>query len=101
MSRSYRISVKESQKRVLKAHDRVSTQLEILEVLPGDQMADLLREELKGRGFKERSGQLVREADGVVVSVDPRTGTVTVAAESQKQVELESQREGTAWDDVG
>ena len=33
MSRSYRVSVSESLRTVLKAEDRVSTQLELLEVL--------------------------------------------------------------------
>ena len=37
MSRAYRVAVKESVNRVLRAEDRVSTQLEILEVLPPEQ----------------------------------------------------------------
>ena len=36
MSRSYRISVRESSSRVIKAEDSVSTHLEVLEVLPGE-----------------------------------------------------------------
>ena len=41
MSRSYRIAIRESLRRVIRAHDNVSTQLEILEVLPCDEMAEL------------------------------------------------------------
>ena len=101
MSRSYRIRIKEQEHRVLRAHDRVSTQLEVLEVLPADQMGELIAQELQKRGFERKDGQLVREDEGVVVSVDPRTGTVTVMAEASAEVELESTREGAAWDDVG
>jgi hypothetical protein len=101
MSRSYRISVRESLRRVLRAHDRVSTQLELLEILSPEEMAELLSQELEQRGFERRDRSLVREQDGVRVSVDPKTGTVTVASESSEEVELHGQREGTAWDDVG
>jgi hypothetical protein len=101
MSRSYRISVRETLRRVLRAHDRVSTQLELLEVLPAEEMAELLARELEGRGFERRDGSLVREQNGVRVSVDPKTGTVTVSAESSQEVEMQQTREGTAWDDIG
>ena len=75
MSRSYRISVRESLRRVLRAHDRVSTQLELLEILSPAEMAELLSQELEKRGFERKDGELVREQNGVQVSVDPKTGT--------------------------
>ena len=101
MSRAYRISVKETLRRVIRANDRVSTQLEILEVLPEEQMAELLARELEGRGYERKDGNLVKEQDGMVITVDPRTGTVTVSAESAREVEIEGSREGRAWDDAG
>ncbi|MBL8800035.1 MAG: hypothetical protein JNM56_39495 [Planctomycetia bacterium] len=101
MSRAYRIAVKENLKRIIRARDHVSTQLEILEVLPKDQMADLLKEELKRRGFEEQGQELVRSQNGVTVTVDPRAGTVKVEAERQESVELEGERVGRAWDDAG
>src|SRR5437763_14432415 len=61
MSRSYRIAIREHLRRVLKATDRVSTQLEILEVLPTARMAGLLAEELERRGFRAEDGNLARE----------------------------------------
>jgi len=102
MSRSYRISVRESMNRVIRAEDRVSTQLEILEVLPPEQMAGLLADELERRGF-ERDGEVLvrKEKDGVRVTVDPRTGTVTVVAEASEQTEVEGEKHGRAYDDVG
>ena len=101
MSRSYRVSVKESEDRVLRAEDRVSTCLEIIEVLPPEQTTGLLRDELKKRGFVEEDGKLVRREKGVTVSVDPETATVTVAAEAAQNVALEAERSGSAWDDAG
>jgi hypothetical protein len=101
MSRSYRVSVKESENRVLRAEDRVSTCLEIIEVLPPEQMAGLLKDELKKRGFVEEDGKLVRREKGVTVTVDPETATVTVSAEASQNVDLESERTGSAYDDAG
>jgi hypothetical protein len=101
MSRSYRVSVKESENRVLRAADWVSTCLEIIEVLPPEQTAGLLRDELKKRGFVEEGGKLVGREKGVAITVDPATATVTVSAEAAQHVALESERSGTAYDDDG
>ena len=69
MSRSYRISVRECVSKVIKAEDCVSTQLEMLEMLP--RRAD-------GRPSRRRAGEarLRRKAnsgpeeDGVTIAVD-------------------------------
>ena len=47
MSRAYRIKVCESQDRVVKAKDHVSTQLEILNVLPPETIAPTFSERLQ------------------------------------------------------
>jgi hypothetical protein len=101
MSRAYRIKVRESLRRVIRAHDRVSTQLELLEVLPPEQMAQLLAEELKGRGFEDKGGALVRKQKGVTVRVDPTTGSVTVGAEASQEAALKGEKAGRAYDDLG
>jgi hypothetical protein len=101
MSRAYRISVRESINRVIRAKDHVSTQLEILEILPCEQMAEILAKELEGRGFKRKGKDLVREEDGVVITVDSETATVTVTAEASQEVELEAERIGYAGDHNG
>src|SRR5438270_13231056 len=100
MSRAYRIQVRESLRRMLRAHDRVSTQLELLEVLPPEQMAQLLTEELKGHGFEEKGGALVRKQNGVTVRVDPQSGTVTVESEESDEARLEGEKDGRAYDDL-
>lgn len=99
MSRAYRIRVKENLKRVVRVHDKVSTQLEILEVLPPEQMADLLRQELRNRGFQEEGDKLVRRDKGVTITVDPKTGEVEVQSELSKKVAVEGEREARTYSD--
>lgn len=101
MSRAYRITVKESLKKDLAASDEVCSQLDILEILPGEQMAELLREELKGRGFEEEGDVLVRHDEGVTVTVDPCSGEVSVKAAAEDSVDLKAERDDWGYDDVG
>jgi hypothetical protein len=102
MSRAYRIAVRESQNRTIRAEDHVCTDLEILEVLPPEQMAGLLAHELEQRGFERDGTTMVRkEKSGVVISIDINTGTVTASTESAEEAEIEVQREGRAYDDMG
>ena len=102
MSRAYRIRVQESLRRRIAADDAVCTQLELLEVLPPEQMADLLRDELQRRGFEDKNGRLIRASgDGLTASIDPKTGEVSVRARASEQLELAGQREGIAYDEIG
>src|SRR5438874_1414373 len=101
MSRAYRIRVSESLRRTLQAEDEVCSQIELLEVLPPEQMADLLREELKQRGFAEEDGGLVRRDDGVTTRIDPACGEVVLTSEAERDVAIEAEREGVAYDDIG
>ncbi|MFN4260500.1 MAG: hypothetical protein ACK4RK_14495 [Gemmataceae bacterium] len=101
MSRAYRIQVRESLRRVLRGSDRVSTQLELLDILPCEQMAELLHQELIRRGFQEKDNELIRQQDGITVRLDPQSGTIAVEVETKETVQLESQREGHGYDDLG
>jgi hypothetical protein len=101
MSRSYRISVRETLRRVVRAKDHVESQLELLEVLPAEQMTELLAEELLRRGFERRDDTLVREQGDIEVTVDLKTGTVTVSATTAREVELEERASGYSYDSSG
>jgi hypothetical protein len=92
MSRAYRIKVRESLQRVVRASDHVSTQLEVLEILPADQMAQLLAEELARRGFERRGKSLSRRQLGITIEIDPETATVTVEAETKDRITLEAEK---------
>ncbi len=101
MSRSYRISVKESVRRVVRAEDHVRSQLEMLDILPPAQMADLLAAELIRQGF-ERDGDTVVRTDGDrKVTVDLKSGTVTVQSTSEQEVEVSGERAAASYDRSG
>lgn len=103
MSRAYKIRVKESLTRDIRAEDCIETQLEVLEILPPEQMGELLARELEARGYERQDdGTLIKKGtDGVTVSVDPCSGAVTIQAESADHVNVEGSREGYGYDDVG
>lgn len=102
MSRAYKITVKESDTRHLKAGDEICTQLEILEILPPEDMATLLREELKKRGYQEQpDGTLKRQDGDVTVTVDPCSGEVSVKAETEETINQEARRDATGFNDIG
>jgi hypothetical protein len=101
MSRAYRISVRESIRKTIRAEDHVSTQLELLALLPPEQMSELLAGELEQRGFKRQGDKAVRKKDGISVTVELTTGTVTVEAASTREVEVEGEQAGYATDQKG
>lgn len=101
MSRAYRIRVRESLRRTLRATDRVSSQLELLQILSPEDMAVLLAEELKKRGFQDQGKKLVRQGGGITVTVEPASGTVTVQVEAANQVVLQGERQGAYYEDNG
>ena len=100
MSRSYRLKVRETLRKVLRAEDHVSSQLELLEILPCDQMAELLAKELGSRGFQRKGNTVVREEKGMTVTVELETGDVTVAVAGEQKVELTSEQEGRYYDET-
>ena len=93
MSRAYTLRLKESLRRTVVVRDGVRAALEVLEVLPREQMAELLRARLGARGFvQDALGALVRdEPDGVRVSVDPVLHTVTLSLAGEQAIDLEAE----------
>jgi len=101
VSRAYRICIRDSVRQVIRARDHVSTTLELLNILPPDQTAALLEAELEKRGFKKVGNLQVRQQQGVNVSVDPSTGTVTVKADVSQEVQIKAETTGYATDEKG
>jgi hypothetical protein len=101
MSRAYRIRVREGLRKVVRAEDRVSTQLELLALLPPEQMADLLAAELCQRGFQRQGDRVVRKQNGAGVTVELATGTVTVKAATTQEINVEAVNTGYATDQGG
>jgi len=100
MSRSYRLKVRETLRKIVRAEDHVSSQLELLEILPCDQMAELLARELFSRGFKRQGDNVVRDEKGMTITVELETGTVTIAVTGEHKVELTAEQEGRYYDET-
>ena len=102
MSRAYRITVRESTSRELKGSDEICTDLEVLEILPPEQMAELLKAQLKEKGFVEQEdGKMIRQEGGTTVTIDPKTCEVSVKSDVTEEVSLEARREAFGYDDAG
>lgn len=85
VSWAYRITLKESATRVIHAADQITTTLDLLEILPVDQMAELVRQACRERGFVEQAnGTLVIKLDDGVAVIDPQQGTVTVSLQKEQ-----------------
>ncbi len=101
MSRAYRIQVKESERREVRACDEIATRLELLDILPPEATAELLKGELKARGFLEQAdGSLQRTSGTLTVTVDPCNGDVVVKSETRDEQTIEVTRDGHAIDDI-
>ena len=101
MSRAYRISVSESLRTVIRGSDHVSTQLQVLEILPRQEMAALQTLELLELGFEEDEECLRRNSGSVCIRVNPLTGEVTVSATMGAEIELEETLHGWGDEDFG
>ena len=79
MSRAIQIRVSESVVRTVHVEDGVQSSLEMLPILARERQAELLAAELERQGFV-RDGKIARrkDADGLEITVDLETATVTV-----------------------
>ncbi len=98
MSRAYRVRVEERLQRIVRAEDHVSCQLELLEILPCDQMSQLLADELIKLGFKVEGETATRKEKDVTISVDLPSATVVVQAATDKQLDLKSAKVKNIYD---
>lgn len=105
MSRAYRIRqavrVQDSLKKDLSASDEICTELELLEILPPEQMAALLEEALHERGFEEEDQAMVRRDGDVTIRVDPKTAALTIEIKGCEEVELQSTKDANVFVDQG
>ena len=100
MSRAYKIRVSETLKRVVRGQDSVSTCLELLEILPCEEMAELLAVELEQRGYTRNGSTARKNLKGATVTVDLNTGEVTAQAEAQETIEITRDLERRGYDDT-
>jgi hypothetical protein len=86
-SRPYRVTTAPPVGKTVVAEDHVRTKLHIPPILPPEASGAIMAGVLKGRQFTDGpDGTLVRERDGVKVTVDPVGGDVTVSADKSAEV---------------
>ena len=93
MSRAYTIRLSQSVRRHVRVEDGVKTQLEMLGILSPKEMSELLAGELEKIGF-DRDGAVLhrKDDDGVEISIDPDTATVTVRLARDTQLDTTIER---------
>ena len=99
MSRAYRVRVEETLRKIVRAEDHVSCQLELLEILPCEQMSQLLAAELSKLGFTIDGDTATRQEQDVTITVDLPSATVVVQAASDKELDLKSAKVARVYDD--
>lgn len=80
MSRVYRVRISDTLEQVVHVADGVTTKIDLIPILPKEQMSNLLAQELLKKGFKQSETSLSRLSNkGVNVSLDMETGEVKVS----------------------
>ncbi len=100
MSRAYTIRISESIRRHIRVEDGVQTHLEVLAVLSREEMTELLAKQLVELGFEREGDVLSRvDEDGVSISIDAATSTVTVRLSAEADVEKSVERTARIYEE--
>lgn len=102
MSRCYRISVSESLRKHIEVEDGIETHLELLDILPPEQMQGLVADQLAGLGYtKDADGKWTRTTEsGVTVTVDLEEGSVHIGIEAETELDIELKRSTTTAEET-
>lgn len=102
MSRSYRIQVSKEISRVVHIEDGVVAPLELLSILPCEQMAQLLEAQLKEEGYEIEDGIARRELeDDIVIEVNIPEGEVALKVQGEKKMKADVKVDVWADTDYG
>ena len=96
MSQTYRISLKSSVSKVIKAEDSISYPLELTEIMPLEDMKEAFVKGLLERGFTQVSEKVYEMTldNGEVLSVDTDSMTLTASLKAEKEVAAEVEVSG-------
>lgn len=93
MSWPYKITVRESVQDVVVVEDSVKSKLDLVPILPQNDMEEISRTILKEHGF-EGEEKMSRKNGGVIVTVDPSTCEVEAKVEENVNIDLTEEDEG-------
>ncbi|MEZ4318479.1 MAG: hypothetical protein R3F61_13285 [Myxococcota bacterium] len=102
MSRCYRISVSESLRRHVDVEDGIETHLELLDILPPEQMRELVSDQLAGLGYTSEDDKTWTKTldNGVTITVDLEEGTVHIGLAAEEDLDLELKRSTSAVEET-
>lgn len=104
MSRAYRIRISESLDRIEHLKDGVALKLEILDILPREEMSKRLAAALEARGFTKVDGEddvlEIKPTEGVTIRVDVQSGQVEARVEGETRIQLKKSVEERGYDEA-
>ena len=102
MSRAYRIRISETLDKLIHLEDGLAERLEILDILPQEQMGACLADALEAQGFlrTEDTPDVLEHSteDGVTIRVDIRTGQLEARVKGETHVQLKKEHTTTVVD---
>lgn len=100
MSQCYRVQLKESVTRVVKGEDSISYPIELTQILPPEEMLDLLKEQLKEQGWEadnEDETVFVTEGPGgEALRIDLEEMELTASISSERIVKTQAEAHGAS-----
>lgn len=98
MSRAYQIRVSETLTHHVHVDDGIQANLGLLGILGRERQASLLATELEAHGWTVTDGIGRKQlSDEVEIEIDTATGTITVRAHHEEDVQLSADRSGTSY----
>ena len=101
MSQCYRVQLKASVSTTVDVSDKSVNRLELTEILPEEEMKEILKDLLKADGFEEGSNNRLSKKgeEGETIVYDLDKMEVTASLEESKVLSTEVTGSGSAWDD--
>ncbi len=98
MSQCYHIELKSAVVRTVKGEDSVSYPIELTDILPADEMKDLLRQQLKDTGWEAQNSEetifVTEGPGGESLTLDLETMEVTASITTEREVVAEALVQG-------
>lgn len=100
MSQCYRVQLKESVSRVVKGEDSISYPIELTQILPADEMFELLKQELKEKGWQAEDDSetifVTEGSGGEKLSIDLETMELTASIVTEREVKTVAEVESAS-----
>jgi hypothetical protein len=101
MSRAYRIKVSETVTRVVHVEDGIEGPVDLLGILPPEDMNELLRQQLQTDGFeRQEDGSMVKKLDEVIIEISPQERRIKASVDQEEEVTAKVKLDGTSYQET-